>query len=108
VAVRVKDNRQHPNNFVFKAKNYQTSMPKKAHEKTVQSKLIIRLRRCTTLLELEGAFSAGTKGVSIATGVRTTSLFLFRAPFRFTIFHTTEIPFAHCSLKYLSKNLFVS
>jgi hypothetical protein len=80
----------------------------KAQEKTVQRKLIIRLRRSTTLLELEGAFSAGTKGVSIATGVRTTSLFLFRAPFRFTIFHTTEIPFAHCCHKYLSNNLLVS
>ncbi len=37
----------------------------------MQRKLIIRLRRSTTLLchlELEGAFSAGTKGVSIAAG----------------------------------------
>ncbi len=70
---------------------------------------MIRSRRITTLLchpELEGAFSAGTKGVSIPT-----SLFLFggprerSTPFRlrpseFLIFHTTEIPFAHCSHKY--------
>jgi hypothetical protein len=40
----------------------------KAQEKTVQRKLIIKLRRSATLPchpELEGAFSAGTKGVSI-------------------------------------------
>jgi hypothetical protein len=83
----------------------------KAQEKTVQRKLIIRLRGSTTLLchpELEGEFSAGTKGVSIAAGVRTTSLFLFEdpcersTPFCFTIFRTTEIPFAHCSHKYFS------
>jgi hypothetical protein len=43
----------------------------------VQRKLIIRLRRGTTLLchpGLEGAFSAGTKGVSIVAGIRTISL----------------------------------
>jgi hypothetical protein len=38
----------------------------------MQRKLIIRLRRRTTSLchpELEGAFSAGTKGVSIVAGI---------------------------------------
>jgi hypothetical protein len=81
----------------------------KAQEKTVQRKLMIRSRRITTLLchpELEGAFSVGTKGVSIPAGFRITSLFLFggpcegSTPFRlrpseFLIFCTTEIPFAH-------------
>jgi hypothetical protein len=45
-----------------------TSLQGKAQEKTVQRKLMIRSRRSTTWLchpELEGAFSAGTKGVSI-------------------------------------------
>jgi len=88
----------------------------------VQRKLIIRLRRSTTLLchrELEGAFSAGTKGVSIAAGIGTTSLFLFGGPcerstpfrlrpYEFSIFHTTKIPIAHCSHKYFSRNLLVS
>jgi hypothetical protein len=59
------------------------SLPGKAQEKTVQRKLIIKLRRSTTLRchpELEGAFSAGTTGVSVAAGIRTTSLFLFGGP----------------------------
>jgi len=81
----------------------------KAQEKTVQRKLIIKLRRSATLLchpELEGAFSAGTKGVPITAGIRTTSLLLFGGPcerstpfplrsYEFPIFRTTEIPFAH-------------
>jgi hypothetical protein len=59
-----------------KAKKNQTSTNNlgKHKKKTVQRKLIIRLRRSTTLLwhpELEGAFSAGTKGVSIVAGIRT-------------------------------------
>ncbi len=55
----------------------------KAQEKTVQRKLIIKLRRSTTLLwhpELEGAFSAGTIGVSSTAWICTTSLFLFSGP----------------------------
>jgi hypothetical protein len=64
--------------------------------------------------ELEGAFSAGTKGVSItAAGICTTSLFPFGGPcerstpfalrqYEFPIFRTTEIPFGHCSHKYFS------
>jgi hypothetical protein len=94
----------------------------KAQEKTVQRKLIIKLRRSATLLchpELEGAFSAGTKGVSITAGIRTTSLLLFGGPcerstpfplrsYEFPIFHTTEIPFAHCSHKFFSLNLLLS
>jgi len=55
----------------------------KAQEKTVQRKLIIKLRRSTTLLwhlELEGAFSAGTIGISITAWICTTSLFLFSGP----------------------------
>jgi hypothetical protein len=119
MVVRVNDNCQHPNKKLKKSKeksNFNVQLGK-AQEKTVQRKLIIRLRRSTTLLchpELEGAFSAGTKGVSIAAGVRTTSLFLFddpcerSTPFRFTIFRTTEIPFAHCSHKYFSLNLLLS
>jgi len=80
----------------------------------VQRKLIIRLRRSTTVLchlELEGVFSVGTKGVSITAGIRTTSLVLFGGPserstpfrlrpYEFPILCTTEIPFAHCSQKY--------
>jgi hypothetical protein len=63
-----------------KAKKNQTSTCNlgKPKKKTLQRKLIIRLRRSTTLLchpELEGVSSAGTKGVSITAG--TTSLFLF-------------------------------
>jgi len=74
---------------------------------------MIRSRRSTTLLwhpELEGAFSAGTKGVSIIAGIRITFLFLFGGPcerstpfhlrpYEFTIFRTTEILLAHCSHK---------
>ncbi len=99
-----------------------TSLHGKAQEKTVQRKLIIKLRRSATLLchpELEGAFSAGTKGVSIAAGVCTTSLFLLGGPsdrsvpfplrpYEFPIFCTIEIPFAHCSQKYFSLNLLLS
>jgi hypothetical protein len=99
-----------------------TSLHGKAQEKTVQRKLMIRSRRSTTLLchqEREGAFSAGTKGVSITAGIRTSSLFLFGGPcerstpfplrpYEFPIFHTTEIPFAHWSHKYFSLNLLVS
>jgi hypothetical protein len=94
----------------------------KAQEKTVQRKLIIRSRRSTTLLchpELEGAFSVGTKGVSILAGICTTSLFLFGVPcerstpfrlrpYEFSIFRTTEIPIARCSHKYFSLDLLVS
>jgi len=94
----------------------------KAQEKTVQKKLIRRLRRSTTLLchpELEGAFSLGTKGVSITAGICTTSFFLIggccerSTPFRlrsceFPIFRTPKIPFAHCSHKYFSLNLLLS
>jgi hypothetical protein len=57
-----------------------TSLHGKAQEKTLQRKLIIKLRRSVTLLchpELEGAFSAGTKGVSIPSGIRTTHLSFF-------------------------------
>ncbi len=74
---------------------------------------MIRSRRSTTSLwhpELEGAFSVGTKGVSITAGIRTTSLFPFGGPcerstpfplrpYEFSIFRTTEILFAHCSQK---------
>jgi hypothetical protein len=88
----------------------------KAQEKTVKRKLIIRSRRSTTLLchpELEGAFSAGTKGVSIPAGIRTTSLFFsggpcerstpfLLRPSEFPLFRTTEIPFAHSSHKFFS------
>jgi len=91
----------------------------KAQEKNVQKKLLIRLRRSTTLLcdpELEGAFSPGTKGVSITAGICTKSFFLFggccerSTPFclrscEFPIFRTAKIPFAHCSHKYFSVNL---
>jgi hypothetical protein len=77
----------------------------------MQRKVIIRLRRSTTLLwhpELEGVFSGGT---SITAGIHTTSLFGFGGPFErsspfrlrpyeLLIFLTTEIPFAHCSHKY--------
>jgi hypothetical protein len=99
-----------------------TSLHGKAQEKTVQRELIIKLRRSATLLcrpELEGALSAGTKGVSIAAGVSTTSLFLFGGPsdrsipfplrpYEFPIFRTLEIPFARCSHKYFSLNLSLS
>jgi hypothetical protein len=88
----------------------------------VQRKLIIRLRRSTTLLchpELEGAFSAGTEGVSIPAGICTTSLFLCGGPcerstpfplrpYEFPIFRTTEIPFAHCSHMNISLLTFCS
>jgi hypothetical protein len=88
----------------------------------VQRKLMRRSRRSTTSLchpELEGAFSVGTKGVSITGGIHTTSLFLFGGPcegstpfhlrpYEFPTFRTTEIPFAHCSHKYFSLNLLVS
>jgi hypothetical protein len=98
------------------------SLHGKAQEKTVQRKLIIKLRISATLLchpELEGAFLAGTKGVSITAGICTTSLFLFGGPcerstpfplrpYEFPIFCTTEIPFAHCSHKYFSLNLLLS
>jgi hypothetical protein len=71
----------------------------------VQRKLIIRLRRSTTLLchpelekaELEEAFSGG----SFLFGgccKRATPFPLW--PYEFSILCTTEIPFAHCSQKY--------
>jgi hypothetical protein len=89
------------------------SLRGKIQEKTMPRKFIIKLRRSATMLyhpELEGAFSAGTKGVSIAAGVGTTSLFLFGGPsdrsipfplrpYEFPIFRTIEIPFACCSQK---------
>jgi hypothetical protein len=98
------------------------SLDGKAQEKIVQRKLIIRLRRSATLLchpELEGAFSAGTKGVSMGAGVGTTSLFLFGGlsdrsipfplrPYEFPIFRCFEIPFARCSHKYFSLHLLLS
>jgi len=96
------------------------SLHGKAQEKTLQRKLIIKLRRSATLLchpDIEGAFSVGTKGVSITAGICTTSLFLFGGPserstpfplrpYEFPIFHTTEIPFARCSHKYFSLKTF--
>jgi hypothetical protein len=117
MVVRVKENCQHPNKIKrSKEKSNFNMQLGKAQEKTVQRKLMISSRRSTISLchpELEGAFSAGTKGVSITAGVRTTSLFLFGGlcerstpfclrPFELLIFHTTEIPFAHCSYKYSS------
>ncbi len=72
---------------------------------------MIRSRRSTTSLwhpELEGAFSAGTKVVSITAGIRATFLFLFGGsherstpfplrPNEFSTLRSTEILFAHCS-----------
>jgi len=86
-----------------------TSLHGKAQEKIVQRKLMRRSRRSTTLQchpELEGAFSAGTRGVSITGEIRTTSLFVFGGPserstpfrlrpYEFPIFRTTEIPIAY-------------
>ncbi len=110
--LRVKENCRHPNKLK-KGKEKSNLELGKAQEKTVQRKLMIRSRRSTTSLwhpELEGAFSAGTKGVSITAGILTTSLFLFGgacerstpfplSPYEFTIFRTTEILFAHCYRK---------
>ncbi len=112
MVVRVKENCQHPNKIKkSKEKSNFNMQLGKAQEKTEQRKLIIRSRRSTTLLchpELEGVFSAGTKGVSITAGICTTSLHLFGGPcerstpfrlrpYEFCIFRTTEIPFGHCS-----------
>jgi len=55
----------------------------KAQEKTVQRKLIIKLRTSTTLLchpKLEGAFLAGTIGVLITAWICTTFLIFFSGP----------------------------
>ncbi len=98
------------------------SLRGKTQEKTMPRKLIIKWRRSATLLchpELEGAFSAGTKGVPITAGIPTTSLCLFAGscerstpfplrPYEFAIFCTTEIPFAHCSHEYFSLELLLS
>jgi len=123
MVVRVKENCPHPNK-IKKNKNKiklqhvtwessRKNCAKKAHDK---------MKKKHTLLchpELEGAFSAGTKGVSITPGIHRTSLFLFGGPcerstpfrlrpYEFPIICTTEIPFAHCSHKYFSLNLLVS
>jgi hypothetical protein len=118
VVGRVKENCQHTPKQNKKKQRKIKLQHGKAQEKTVQRKLIIRLRRSTTLLrhpELEGEFSVGTKGVSITARICTTSLFLFGGPcerstpfrlrpYEFLIFRTTEIPFAHGSHKYYSLN----
>jgi len=124
MVVRVKENCQHPNKILRRKKTNQSSTCNlgKAQGETLKRELIIRLRRSTTLLchpELEGAFSAGTKGVSITAGLDTTSLFLFGGPcdtstpfrlrpYEFCIFRTSEIPFGHWSHKYLSLNPLLS
>jgi hypothetical protein len=117
MVVRVKENCKHPNKILKKKEKSNFNMQLgKAQEKTVQRKFINRSRRSTTLLchpELEGAFSAGTRGDSIAAGVGTTSLFLCRGPSdrsvpflsrpdEFPILCTVEIVFARCSHKYFS------
>ncbi len=124
MVVRVKDNFQHTpkQNSKKQRKIKLQHVTWESPRKTVQRKFIIRLRRSTTLLchpELEGAFSARSKGVSITAGKCTTSLFLFGGPcerstpfplrpYELPIFRTTEITFAHCSHKYFSLNLLLS
>jgi hypothetical protein len=124
VVVRVKENCQHtPKQNLKKQRKIKLQhVTWESRRKKMQRKLIIRLRRSSTLWwhpELEGAFSVGTEGVSVTAGFRTTSLFLFGGPgerstpfrlrpYEFLIFRTTEIPFAHCSHKYFSLNLLLS
>jgi hypothetical protein len=127
MVVRVKVNFQHTpkQNFKKQRKIKLQHVIWESPRKNYAKKVHHRLRRSTTLLchpELEGAFSAETKGVSITAGKCTTSLFLFRGPCErstpstpfplrpseLPIFRTTEIPFAHCSHKYFSLNLLLS
>ncbi len=121
--LRVEENFQHANKIKKSKEKSSFNMELgKAPEKTVERKLRIRSRRSTTLLchpELEGACSAGTKGVSMTAGICKSSPFLFGGPcerstpfplrpYEFAIFRTTEIPFAHWSHKYFSLNLLIS